>query len=54
MARISTRKPKVRKTTMRHLANWGNRTLRPEKEMRLYEFANGRITYKAGKGAYTK
>jgi hypothetical protein len=47
-------KPKTRKTTIRHLVNWGNRTMKPEKEERYYEFANGTKTFKQGKGAYTK
>lgn len=57
MATISkgfSSKPRTRKTTMKTLANWGNRTLRPESEDRTYEFANGTKTYKQGKGAYTK
>jgi hypothetical protein len=48
-----SKKPKARKTTMRALANWGNRTLKPEKEERYYEFANGTKAFKQGKGAYT-
>lgn len=47
------KKPKTRRTTMKTLADWGNRTLPPEREMREYEFANGTKLKKAGKGAYT-
>lgn len=50
---VSKRKPKVRRTTMKHIADWANRTLKPESEERHYEFANGTKTKKAGKGAYT-
>jgi hypothetical protein len=47
------RKPKTRRTTMKTLADYGNRTLPPEREMREYEFASGTKPKKAGKGAYT-
>jgi hypothetical protein len=50
---MKARKPKVRKTTMKALADWANRTLKPESEDRLYEFGNGTKAKKAGKGAYT-
>lgn len=53
LSRGFSRKPKVRKTTMKNIADWGNRTLKPEKEQRLYEFANGMKRFKAGKGAYS-
>lgn len=46
-------KPKVKRTTMKTIADWGNRTLKPEREEHHYEFSNGRKTKKAGKGAYT-
>jgi len=49
---VHTNKPKTRRTTMKTLADWGNRTLKPEREMPQYEFANGTKTKKAGKGAY--
>lgn len=51
---IKTNKPKSRRTTMKNIADWGNRTLKPEREERHYEFANGTKTKKAGKGAYTR
>lgn len=51
---MKARRPKVRKTTMKVLADWGNRTLKPESEERYYEFGNGFKAKKAGKGAYTK
>jgi hypothetical protein len=50
---IERRKPTVRRTTMKHLADWGNRTLKPEKEERYYEFSNGTKTKKAGPGPYS-
>ena len=49
---IRTTKPRVRKTTMKAIADWGNRTLKPEKEIHEYEFGNGTKTKKAGKGPY--
>lgn len=54
MPRASAKKPKQRRTTMRTLAQWGNRTLPPERELRVYEFANGTKAKKAGRGAYEK
>jgi hypothetical protein len=48
------RKPKKRQTTMKTLADWGNRSLKPEREEHEYEFSNGTITKKAGKGAYAR
>jgi len=50
---VPTRKPKRQQTTMKTLADWGNRSLPPESELKLYEFANGTVTKKAGKGAYS-
>ena len=52
--RTTARKPKQRRTTMKTLADWGNRSLRPEREQHEYEFSNGTITKKAGKGAYAE
>ena len=52
LTRGFARKPKVRKTTMKTIADWGNRTLIPEREERHYEFSNGTKKFKAGKGAY--
>jgi hypothetical protein len=49
---VSKRKPKVRRTTMKALADYGNRTLKPESEEKHYEFGNGTKAKKAGKGAY--
>ena len=49
---VSKRKPKVRTTTIKALADWGNKTLKPESEERYYEFGNGAKEKKAGKGPY--
>ena len=50
---IPTRKPAKRRTTMKTLADWGNRALPPESDFKAYEFGNGTKNKKAGKGAYT-
>jgi hypothetical protein len=50
--KVPVRKPLQRQTTMKTLADWGNRTLPPESELRPYEFGNGTKSKKAGKGAY--
>ncbi len=50
---IKGRKPKRKQTTMKTLADWGNRSLKPEREEHEYEFSNATVTKKAGKGAYT-
>ena len=52
--RKAGRKPRSKRTTMRNIAMWGNRTLKPEREERYYEFANGTKTKKAGLGAYSR
>lgn len=44
MGEIKSKKPKVRRITMKQLADWGNRGLKPEREERHYEFGNGSIT----------
>jgi hypothetical protein len=49
---VKTVKPKMRQTTMKALADWGNRNLKPEREEHEYEFGNGLKTKKAGKGPY--
>ena len=50
--RVPVRKPQQRRTTMKTLADWGNRGLLPESELKPYEFGNGTKSKKAGKGAY--
>lgn len=52
MPRVKAQKPKIRRTTMKALADWGNRHLKPESEERYYEFGNGTKAKKAGKGPY--
>lgn len=51
--RIRSRRPAKRRTTMKTLADYGNRALKPEREEHEYEFSNGTKTKKAGRGAYT-
>ena len=51
---IKGRKPKRKQTTMKTLADWGNRSLKPEREEHEYEFSNATVTKKAGKGAYAR
>ena len=51
---VPRRRPKRRKTTMKTLADWGNRALKPEREEHEYEFSNGTVTKKAGRGAYSQ
>lgn len=45
-------KPKYRQTTIKALADRANRFLKPESEEPAYEFANGRVTKKRGRGPY--
>ena len=52
MAISSRQKTRRRKTSMKTLADWGNRSLKPESEEKHYEFGNGTVKKKAGKGPY--
>ena len=52
MAIVSKKKPAHKQTTMKTLADWANRTLKPESEEKHYEFGNGTKAKKAGKGVY--
>ena len=52
MAISSKKKPAQRRTTMKTLADWANRGLKPEREEHEYEFGNGSKSKKAGKGVY--
>ena len=49
---IPTAKPKQRKTTIKEIADIGNRGLPPESELKVYEFSGGRKGKKAGRGPY--
>ena len=49
---VSKRKPRQKRTTIKTLADWANRGLKPEKEEKEYEFGNGTKSKKAGKGVY--
>ena len=53
VSRTKARRPMQRRTTMKTLADFGNRSLKPEREEHEYEFSNGSKTKKAGRGAYT-
>ncbi len=44
---IRARKPRTVVTTMKAIADQGNRGLPPESEMRVYEFGNGTESKKA-------
>ena len=44
---IRARKPRQRITTMKAIADQGNRGLPPESELRVYEFGNGTVGKKA-------
>jgi len=46
------KKPKQRRTTMKTLADYGNKGLKPEREETFYEFGNGTVNKKSGKGPY--
>jgi len=48
----SKNKPKIRRTTIKTLADHANRTLKPEREEKYYEFGNGTKGKRAGKGIY--
>ena len=49
---VKRSKPKTRRTTIKTLADWANRTLKPESEERYYEFGNGQKEKKAGRGVH--
>ena len=53
MAISSKKRVKQRKTSMKTLADWGNRSLKPESEEKHYEFGNGTVKKKAGNGPYS-
>lgn len=44
---INARKPRTVVTTMKAIADQGNRGLPPESELRVYEFGNGTVGKKA-------
>ena len=46
------RKPTQRKVTLKTLADYANRGLKPEREDKVYEFGNGTKGKKAGAGVY--
>ena len=52
MAISNKRRPKQKRTTIKTLADWANRALKPEREMKTYEFGNGTKAKKQGKGVY--
>ena len=43
MAISSKAKTKRRTIDMKTVANWGNRSLKPESEEKVYEFGNGTV-----------
>ena len=49
---VSKRRPHQRRTTIKTMADYANRTLKPEREEHEYEFGNGSKSKKAGKGVY--
>ena len=49
---VARKKPVVKRTTIKALADQANRTLKPESELRPYEFGSGMKAKKAGKGAH--
>ncbi len=44
---LRTRKVTTRRTTMKAIADQGNRGLPPESELRVYEFGNGKHAKKS-------
>ena len=52
MAISQKKKPSQRRTTIKTLSDQANRGLKPESELRPYEFASGMKSKKARKGVY--
>lgn len=49
---VRTNKPRQRQTSLKAMVDQATRMEKPESEMLVYEFGNGRGGKKAGKGPY--